>query len=284
MAIAFPFDFRMRSPSGDVGRAVASIWYARGTIPYQREKVAPTGSTVAVVVLGDPIIETPGGPRAEPFTATQGFLIGPHDRPVVNEPTGETFAVGIVTTPTGAPALGLEPSALAGRVLDLMTAWTPARGLRADLLALEGDPDTMLDTVEACLRGELRPDTPGLARAEAAVGALAADPARAIAEIAAELGVSHGHLDREFTRIVGLSPRRLARLLRMEQLLARLDIDEPTPWADLAAALGWVDQSHLIRDFRRHTGTTPSAYLAARRAFASEAPSAEAARFVPESM
>jgi AraC-like DNA-binding protein len=285
MTVAFPFDFRLRSPSGDLARAVASVWYARGTIPYRREKVAPTGSTVAVLVLGDPIIETPGGPRAEPFAATRGFLIGPHDRPATNEPTGETFAVGIVTTPTGAPsALGVEPKALTGRVVDLMTAWTAAPDLRVALLALEDDPEAMLDAVEAQLLTGLRLDTPGLTRAEAAVAALAANPTRPIADIADAIGVSHGHLDREFTRIVGLSPRRLARLLRMERLLAGLDVDGTVPWADLAAELGWVDQSHLIRDFRRHTGSTPTAYLAARRAFASETPSAEAARFVPEPM
>jgi len=285
MAAAFPFDFRMRTPGGDLGRAVASVWFARGTIPYRREKVAPTGSTVAVLVLGDPIVETAGAPRAEPFWTETGFLIGPHDRPVTNEPTGETFALGIVTTPVGAEAaLGMHPGRIAGQVVDLLDAWPPAHALRLRVLALAGDPDAMLDDVEAALRDGLNLGVPGLERAELAVAALAADPTRSIAEIAADLGVTHGHLDREFTRIVGLSPRRLARLLRAERLLAALEVDAAVPWAELAADLGWTDQSHLIRDFRRHTGATPTAYLAARRAYATTAPTPEAARFVPEPM
>jgi AraC-like DNA-binding protein len=36
-------------------------------------------------------------------------------------------------------------------------------------------------------------------------------------------------------------------------------------WVDLAAELGWFDQAHLIRDFKRHTGVTPSEYQAAQR-------------------
>ena len=52
---------------------------------------------------------------------------------------------------------------------------------------------------------------------------LEADPLRAIADVARELEVSHGHLDRELTRVVGLTPRALARLLRMRRLLAGLD-------------------------------------------------------------
>ena len=283
--MAFPFDFRLRTHEGSLGRAVASVWYARGTIPYRREKVAPTGSSVAVIVLGDAILETAGGPRAIPVRAIEGFLIGPHDRPVTNEPTGETFAVGIVTTPVGArAALGVEPAAIAGRVVHLAPAWPPATDLRRDLLAVADDPETMLDIVETRLLAGLRPDVPGLDRCERAVALLADDPTLPIADLAELLGVSHGHLDREFTRIVGLSPRRLARLLRVERLLARIEVDAAVPWADLAADLGWTDQSHLIRDVRRHTGTTPSAWLAARREFSTDEPSPESARFVPESM
>ncbi|HEX5827600.1 MAG TPA: AraC family transcriptional regulator [Candidatus Limnocylindrales bacterium] len=281
---AFPFDFRMRVLEGPLSRAVASAWYARGTIPYRREKVAPTGSTVAVIVLGDPIIETPGGPHAVPVRTDTGFLIGPHDRPVTNEPTGETFAVGIVTTPVGCrAALGIEPAPLAGDVVALLPAWAPGRALR-ETLAAEADPEAMLDLVMAHLEGALDLAVPGLDRCEAAVAMLEADPARPIADIAAEAGVSHGHLDREFTRLVGLSPRRLARLLRVERLLAAVDPAGEPRWADLAATLGWTDQSHLIRDVKRHTGVTPSQYLAARRSFATDEAYPEAARFVPEPM
>lgn len=283
--MAFPFDFRLRVPEAPLGRAVASIWYARGTVPYRREKVAPTGSSVAVIVLGAPIIETAGGPRADPFHATRGFLIGPHDRPVTNEPTGETFAVGIVTTPVGArSALGVEPATIAGRVVDLAPAWPPATDLRRQLLAHAADPDAMLDLVEAHLRDGVRPDAPGQDRCERAVAMLEEEPTLPIGGLAAAVGVSHGHLDREFTRIVGLSPRRLARLLRVERLLARIEVDAAVPWADLAVELGWTDQSHLIRDVRRHTGTTPTAWLAARSAFATDEPSPESVRFIPEPM
>jgi len=77
--------------------------------------------------------------------------------------------------------------------------------------------------------------------------------------------VSHGHLDRQFTEQVGLSPRTLARLLRMRRLLDDIDVHGSVGWADKAADLGWSDQAHLIRDFKRHTGVTPSEYLTAQR-------------------
>jgi methylphosphotriester-DNA--protein-cysteine methyltransferase len=105
---------------------------------------------------------------------------------------------------------------------------------------------------------------------------------RPIADIAADLGVSHGHLDRQFTDQVGLSPRTLARILRMRRLLDHIDVYETVAWADLAVELGWFDQSHLIRDFQRHTGVTPAEYAAAQRSAYDREEAAASAGFVPD--
>jgi hypothetical protein len=86
----FEFQYLTREPPAPLRRTVESIWYARGTVPYVRERIVPSGSMVAVVVLGDLIIETPDDGRGPALRAERGSLIGPHDRPVLNEPTGET--------------------------------------------------------------------------------------------------------------------------------------------------------------------------------------------------
>ena len=68
------------------------------------------------------------------------------------------------------------------------------------------------------------------------------------------------------------------------RLLAAIDVHGDVAWAGLAADLGWADQSHLIRDVKRHTGVTPSGYLAAQRAWSTGGDPADAAGFVPEPM
>ncbi|TDO38341.1 helix-turn-helix domain-containing protein [Paractinoplanes brasiliensis] len=261
------FVYEERRPP-KLARFVESIWFARGRIDYRRERIAPTGSTVAVVVLGDPIRLVAGdGPE---FVARDGFLLGPHDRPVLNEPLGETHCYGIVTTAIGCRTiLGLRPAPVRGKVVP----WPGAAELRREL---QGNGS--LDTVERALKPG--PPSPALLRCERAVRALEADPLRAIAALARELGVSHGHLDREFTEIVGLTPRVLSRILRLRALLAAIDVYGPVDWPGLAAAYGWFDQSHFIRDFRRHTGVTPSAYAKAQRA--AFTPEQAAPGFTPE--
>lgn len=282
MADPAPFDFRSLQPAQPLGRWVESLWYARGTVPYTRERIAPTGSTVVVFVLGDPILEIANDGDGEAVSTAFGFMVGPHDRPVVNQPEGETIAVGVVCTPIGAkPALGLDPALFRGRVVELAETWPRAVSLRQQFAA-EPDPDVMLEIVESELSTQLLEPITGVDRVERTVALLDADPTRSIGEIADGVGVSHAHLVREFTAIVGMTPRSLARLLRMRRLLAGLDVDDAVGWAALAVELGWYDQAHLIRDFKRHTGVTPTQYLAAQRSLARPVDAVDAAGFVPE--
>ena len=274
------FEYVSRQVGGETRRFVEQIWFARGRMAGARERIAPTGSTVAAVVLGDPIRQTPAGGGAA-LVAGTGFLIGPHDRPIVNEPLGETYCVGIVTTPVGCrPALGLAPATLRGRVVDLLQAWPRATALRR-ALTTSRTPAEALDVVEEVL-SRPEPVDRAFVRCETAVRHLVAEPTRQVAEIATTLGVSHGHLDRLFTEHVGLSPRTLARILRVRRLLEGIDVHGLVGWADKAAELGWFDQAHLIRDVKRHTGVTPSQYVAAQRSMYDRAEAAASAGFVPE--
>ncbi|MBM7789489.1 helix-turn-helix domain-containing protein [Tenggerimyces flavus] len=258
------FEYVTRRPPEPLEPFVESIWYARGQLMHNSERIAPTGSTVAVFVLGSPILETPRNGEGEPFLAERGWLAGPHDGPVLNAPTAETHAVGIVSTPVGCRALfGVDPSPLRGRVEDLEHAWPAATALRDALH--DKSPHDCLDAVEATLSEGLRPP-PNWQRAAKAIANLEQDPRRPIHELATELGITHAHLDREFVRVVGLTPRVLARILRLRRVLQALDLNEGTTWTGIAAEWGWFDQSHFIRDFRRHTGVTPSAYRQAQRA------------------
>jgi AraC-like DNA-binding protein/quercetin dioxygenase-like cupin family protein len=79
-----------------------------------------------------------------------------------------------------------------------------------------------------------------------------------LAALGSAAGVSPHHLVREFTRVVGLSPHQYviqSRVRRAAELLAGRQ-----PPSDVAATVGFVDQSHLTAHFRRLMGMTPAAY------------------------
>jgi len=80
-----------------------------------------------------------------------------------------------------------------------------------------------------------------------------------VARVAAHLGVSSRQLERRFQRCVGLSPKFFARLRRFQRVFPEL---EHEGWVGAAAACGYYDQAHLIRDFRAFAGEPPAALVA----------------------
>ena len=215
-------------------------------------------------MLGDPIRQVPRNGTGEPYLAERGFLIGPDDAAMLNEPSGGTWAVGdrrhtdrLRRRVRRRSTIDPRPGRRSGRLA----------GLRSARLAVRPPVRTRRSiSVEDALARALSPVDPGLQRVASAVACARGSPTRPIAELADELGISHGHLDREFGRIVGLSPRVLSRVLRLRALVA-LDrrATARSGWTALASELGWFDQAHLIRDFRRFTGVTPGEYAAAIR-------------------
>jgi transcriptional regulator GlxA family with amidase domain len=75
------------------------------------------------------------------------------------------------------------------------------------------------------------------------------------------LGLSLRQFERRFQATVGLRPKVFCRIQRFNRISGMLE--QPVrSWADTAAACGYYDQAHLIRDCRSLTGTVPARLLA----------------------
>ncbi|MFB6817570.1 helix-turn-helix domain-containing protein [Streptomyces sp. NPDC056347] len=93
----------------------------------------------------------------------------------------------------------------------------------------------------------------------AAREAITADhPASAtLFSLAELLGASPYRLSRAFPRELGVSVTHYRHRVRIGRCLDRLEAGE-TSLSTLAADLGYADQAHLTRTFRRHLGHTPT--------------------------
>jgi AraC-like DNA-binding protein len=102
-------------------------------------------------------------------------------------------------------------------------------------------------------------------RVDSAVASILRSRGRAsIDDVAAAANLSRQHLGRLFAHHVGVSPKTFARVTRFRALLELGDA--ASSWADVAAQLGYADQSHLIADFREYAGSTPVPFFLSRRA------------------
>ncbi|MDX1472595.1 MAG: AraC family transcriptional regulator [Reinekea sp.] len=82
-----------------------------------------------------------------------------------------------------------------------------------------------------------------------------------VEDLALQENISPRSLERLFKDTIGLTPKWVIRLFRLQQMAdVMMNADNPH-WADLALRLGYFDQAHCIKDFKAFTGKTPSAFL-----------------------
>ncbi len=68
-------------------------------------------------------------------------------------------------------------------------------------------------------------------------------------------------LERQFARQVGLSPKQLGKVLRLQAALKMMLHQTSENYTQIAYDSAYYDQAHFIRDFKEFTGTTPSDFL-----------------------
>jgi AraC-like DNA-binding protein len=81
----------------------------------------------------------------------------------------------------------------------------------------------------------------------------------AVSDLAERYGLSVRQVERGFQEHVGLSPKVFARLTRLRAAM-KLSEQSELAWAEIAAAAGYFDQSHMVREFRDLNGATPAAF------------------------
>lgn len=188
---------------------------------------------------------------------------------------GTGWAVGVMLQPAaGALLTGGSVAPWTGRHADLADALA-ATAPRADVDALvaavrttmtpdpadEATQRTATAHVDAFLRRYLPVDEQGLL-VDAVVAAVEDDPAvLRVAQLCERFAMSERTLQRLTRRRLGLTPKWLVQRRRLHEAAGRLRESGGT-LADLAAELGYADESHLSRDFRRVTGMTPGAFAA----------------------
>lgn len=154
--------------------------------------------------------------------------------------------------------LGVPAAELAGTVVDLESVWGPMAGR---LLDAAHSPRSMRDRCVA-VESMLRETEPTGVRREV-VNAwrliMRSHGRITVGAVAEAVGWSRRHLEQEFLREFGLSPKQACRLRRFERAVDL--VRDQHDLAEAAALAGFTDQPHLTRDWRELTGTTPRRWL-----------------------
>jgi len=182
------------------------------------------------------------------------------------EYTGRGYVFGVKFRP-GAfrPFVGGSVKALTDRTIPLSVWWgeSETERMARDLAQATSFP-AMVEVAERYLRAHWPPPDPDVSLIGWIVHALLYDRSvTRVDQVAERFGLSTRSLQRLFERYVGVSPKWVLKRYRLHEAAARLAQGGSGTWADVAAELGYFDQSHFIRDFTRAVGLTPVEYARA---------------------
>ena len=208
----------------------------------------PDGGSEWIFVLADPLVRASRAYQAGAYAA--GIALAAY----LSESAGRVLTFGVVFRPGGAAAVSRLPAnQLTGLVVPLQDVWGPGAASTADRLAQSPGFRARVQLIERDLLARLRPTDTEVADA---IGRLAASPGMTVGNLAAD-AASARRLERKFLAQVGIGPKRLSRMFRLQHATRLWEAGRVKGWADLAAAAGYSDQSHMVREYRELAGTSP---------------------------
>ena len=197
--------------------------------------------------------------------ATAGVrLVGPRTRHVDVDKSRRVLTVGVRLRPGVVPLLvGMPAVEMLDRSVVLDQAVGRSGTHLAEALARLATPE-VVRRMHRYLSGALDP-----CGVDWRVRAVAHHVHRAAGRCSADdltrlTGVSSRTLRKALRESLGIGPKRFARLHRLHQAICLGLSNEVASWAGLAASAGYVDQPHLIREFRSLLGETPTRFLSRR--------------------
>lgn len=243
------FELDRIEPPEDLRKVASGLWTVRWDLP--------EGQTFEQEILPFPNVN---------LAFEEGHLRvhGPSKERFVGRLTGKGWVAGMRFRPAGFFAVsGLPMSEIVDHV------WPAHEALTCASPAFPPSPEearrVLVDHVRVCLRrsldGAKAIDLEELARVSEWVERAEADRRIATAtDLAKIAGVSLRTLHRFLQKYVGVSTKWIVRRARIQEGAQRVARGESVNWAEVAQALGYHDQAHLIRDFKRQLGVTPAAY------------------------
>ncbi len=253
-------NYRTFQPHADLASLVKCYWTLE--VPAregdQRQRILPDGCIEMAFILGDDIKRYTSGD--EFILQPRAMVLGQTIEPFYIEPTGyvNTFAVRFY--PYGFSNFVTVP------VKDLANKETPLDRLFEEKTATElaqeisqaAGAEQRIEIIESFLLVRLNDRSTIDAIVKSTVDALwATKGSQPISSILKDDLSKRRQLERKFFKQVGVSPKQLGKVIRLQAALKMLLNRDRESLTEIAYESAYYDQAHFIRDFREFTGINP---------------------------
>jgi AraC-like DNA-binding protein len=245
-------------PPEELRDTIKCFWHNRRDGGEQQAsfEVQPDGYAEIIFYFGSALsVSYDGGLQPLPSP----FMIGLLNQPVIFHAENRLDIIGIRCYPwTVFDLLGLPSSKGGVRIFE-----HPIAQLQASLgkLVHAGRIDEAIARVKQYFLDAQSGVAPNSMLFKAGVAMREANGTMPVSQVAAAAHATVRTLERNFKQSSGYTVKDVSGLIRFEQVRNRLWQSPDANLAGLAHELGYTDQSHLSREFKRYSGTTPAAFV-----------------------
>ena len=257
-------DYQTYEPHADLKSLISCYWTLE--VPMQTEpqkqRIVPDGCIEMAFILGDDI---------KRYTSENEFILQPRSmvlgqtiEPFYIEPTGfvKTFAIRFY--PYGFANFVSEP------IKNLVNKETPINqlfgietvdDLEQKIIKAE-NTEQRISIIEKFLLDRLNEEkTINIIVKNTIDSLLSTNGSASITSIFKDEPTKRRQLERNFRKQIGVSPKQLGKLIRLQTALKMLLNQKSENLTDIAYKSEYFDQAHFIKDFREFTGINPKEFL-----------------------
>ncbi|GLX68654.1 AraC family transcriptional regulator [Paenibacillus glycanilyticus] len=176
---------------------------------------------------------------------------------------GSGIVFGVKFQPGGLyPFVNKELSELTGKPIEIESVFG-ITGVELEKLVLaQPDDRHRIQVVEQVLAANLPPYDMQITLVNQMIDFVAGDrEVTKVDQVAEAFAMNIRKLQRLFAKYVGVNPKSVIRLFRLQNAAEAMDIGQAQDLARLSAELGYHDQAHFSKDFKTVIGKSPEHYL-----------------------
>lgn len=257
-------DYNTYQPGNELSAFVKCYWTLESPkegIP-EKQRIVPDGCMEMIFHYGD--LYRQYLDEKNSIIQPRCFVFGQITSPLDIEPTGETGIFAARFHPDGfmpfaaIPVKEMENKAVALEIL------FGKDGLKLEKKVLEAqNTKQRINIVEDFLAGRLlSPQSVDRIIESTVETMLTINGKLSIEELSQHMNINRRQLERKFSSVIGLSPKQLAKIIRLQNTLKMLLSQEFKSLTELAYDGNYYDQAHFIKDFKEFTGLSPKEFYA----------------------
>lgn len=256
-------DYQSYPVEGELEPFVKCFWTLKAAAEAEPEiqTILPDGCMEMIFQLADPYYQYPES--GERFLQPTNFVFGQITRNLAIQPSGVSDIFSVRFNPEGfAPFADMEVREMNNRPVPLEELYGEAGKELAHAVLAAGSTEERIHVVSNFLLKRLNLENAGQTLSKSCVDLIIELKGKAaVGELSEQLEIHRRQLERSLAEQVGLSPKQLSRIIRLQACLRRMILEQDGLLVETAYEAEYYDQAHFIKDFKAFTGISPKAFF-----------------------